>query len=58
MRVIAGIDDPRVVEQILRRLGAWHAQPPTFCAPHRGNRPAGDPEIRENFPLTPPPSLW
>ena len=24
MRVIAVIDDPRVVEKILRHLGAWH----------------------------------
>ena len=24
MRVIAVIDDPRVVENILRHLGAWH----------------------------------
>ena len=28
MRVIAVIDDPRVVEQILRHLGAWHDPPP------------------------------
>ena len=27
MRVIAIIDDPRVVEQILRHLGAWHDPP-------------------------------
>ena len=27
MRVIAIIDDPRVVEQILRHLGAWHGPP-------------------------------
>jgi hypothetical protein len=28
MRVIAVIDDPWVVEQILRHLGAWHDPPP------------------------------
>jgi hypothetical protein len=28
MRVIAVIDDPRVVERILRHLGAWHDPPP------------------------------
>ena len=28
MRVIAVIDDPRVVEQILRHLSAWHDPPP------------------------------
>ena len=28
MRVIAVIDAPRVVEQILRHLGAWHDPPP------------------------------
>ncbi len=28
MRVIAVIDDLRVVEQILRHLGAWHDPPP------------------------------
>ena len=27
MRVIAVIDDPRVVENILRHLGAWHDLP-------------------------------
>ena len=27
MRVIAMIDDPRVTENILRHLGAWHAPP-------------------------------
>ena len=27
MRVIAVIDDPRVVQKILRHLGAWHDQP-------------------------------
>ena len=32
MRVIAVIDDPRVVEKILRHLGAWHdpAAGPSF----------------------------
>ena len=28
MRVIAIIDDPRVVEKILRHLGVWHHPPP------------------------------
>src|SRR5690349_24315214 len=28
MRVLAVIDDPRVVEKILRHVGAWHAPPP------------------------------
>jgi len=28
MRLIAVIDDPRVVEKILRHLGAWHDPPP------------------------------
>ena len=32
MRVIAVIDDPRVVEKILRHLGAWH-DPPTRLPP-------------------------
>jgi hypothetical protein len=35
MRVLAVIDDPRVVEKILRHLGAWHDPPrlPTHGAP-------------------------
>ena len=32
MRVIAAIDDPRVIEKILRHLGAWH-DPPTGLSP-------------------------
>jgi hypothetical protein len=28
MRGIAVIDDPRIVEKILRHLGAWHEPPP------------------------------
>jgi hypothetical protein len=35
MRVIAVIDDPQVVEKILRHLGAWHDPPPA-------NSPPGD----------------
>jgi hypothetical protein len=31
MRVIALIDDPRLVEKILRHLGAWH-DPPAWAA--------------------------
>ena len=36
MRVIAVIDDPGVVQKILRHLGAWHDPPasqPTHCPP-------------------------
>jgi len=29
MRVLAVVDDPRVVEKIVRQLGAWHDPPPT-----------------------------
>ena len=29
MRVIAAIDDPRVVARILRHLGIWHDPPPS-----------------------------
>ena len=36
MRVIAVIDDPRVVEEILRHLGAWH-DPPAIQGPARTN---------------------
>jgi len=35
-RVIAVIDDPGVVQKILRHLGAWHdltACPPSHCPP-------------------------
>jgi hypothetical protein len=38
MRVIAVIDDPRVVEKILRHLGAW--QDPPACAEASSGRPA------------------
>jgi hypothetical protein len=31
MRVIAVIDDPQIVEKILRHLGAWHNPP--ACLP-------------------------
>ena len=33
MRVIAVIDDPRVVEKILRHLGAWHDPPADLSPP-------------------------
>ena len=33
MRVIAVVDDPRVVEKILRHLGAWHDPPPGLPLP-------------------------
>ena len=38
MRVIAVIDDPRVVEKILRHLSAWH-DPPPRPAPPDGSGP-------------------
>ena len=38
MRVIAVIDDPGVVEQIPRPLGAWH-DPPAQLSPPRGSGP-------------------
>ena len=31
MRVIAVIDDPAVVQKILRHLGAWHDPPPPLA---------------------------
>jgi hypothetical protein len=34
MRVIAVVDDPRVVEKILRRRAAWHDPPPRPPPPH------------------------
>jgi hypothetical protein len=34
MRVLAVIDDPRVVEKILRHLGACHTPPPRPPAPN------------------------
>ena len=39
MRVIAVIDDPRLVQKILRHLGAWHdpparGSPPGASGPH------------------------
>ena len=33
MRVIAVIDDPGVVEKILRHLGAWHDSPAGLSPP-------------------------
>ena len=33
MRIIAVIDDPRVVEKILRHLGAWHDPPARLSPP-------------------------
>ena len=39
MRVIAVIDDRRVVEKVLRHLGAWH-DPPACRSPGAG-RPSG-----------------
>ena len=38
LRVIAVIDDPRVVEKILRHLGAWH-DPPARLSPPPGAGP-------------------
>jgi hypothetical protein len=40
MRVIAVIDDPQVVEKILRRLGAWH-DPRAVCHNARRGRDTG-----------------
>jgi hypothetical protein len=39
MRVIALIDDPGVVEKVLRHLGAWHDPPD--CHSPGGGRPSG-----------------
>jgi hypothetical protein len=33
MRAVAVIDDPGVVEKILRHLGAWHAPPAGLSPP-------------------------
>ena len=33
MRILAVIDDPRVVEKILRHLGAWHDPPARLSPP-------------------------
>jgi hypothetical protein len=38
MRVIAAIDDPRVVEKTLRHLGVWHDPPPSPPRACRGSR--------------------
>ena len=38
MRVIAVIDDPQVVEKLLRHLGAWH-DPPARPPPSGGSGP-------------------
>ena len=38
MRVIAVIDDPRVVEKVLRHLGAWH-DPPVGLPPPASSGP-------------------
>jgi hypothetical protein len=38
MWLIALIDDPRVVERILRHLGAWH-DPPAGLSPQGAARP-------------------
>ena len=38
MRVLGGIDDPRVVEKSLRHLGAWH-DPPASPPPPRASGP-------------------
>ncbi|HOX57658.1 MAG TPA: hypothetical protein P5205_13020 [Candidatus Paceibacterota bacterium] len=39
MRVIAVIDDPRVVEKILRHLGAWHDPPVSSLQPAGSSGP-------------------
>ena len=38
MRVLCVIDDPEIVEKILRHLGAWHDPP--ACRSLGGGRPA------------------
>jgi hypothetical protein len=50
MRVIAVIDDPRVVEKILRHLGAWHDPP--ACAEASAGRPARPPPSAVPGPYT------
>ena len=40
-RVIAVIDDPRVVEKVLRHLGAWH-DPPARLPPPRAYERCAD----------------
>jgi hypothetical protein len=50
MRVIALIDDPRVVEKILRHLGAWHDPPAGLSPP--GTQ---EPYTREPFDEDPMP---
>ena len=42
MRVIAVIDDPLVVEKILRHLGAWR-DPPACRSPGEGRPPRSPP---------------
>ena len=44
MRVMALIDDRRVVEKILRQLGAWHDPPAAMSTP-------GDGEIYTRVPF-------
>jgi len=43
MRVIAVIDDRRVVEKILRHLGAWH-DPPAYTQASAGRPPRTPPQ--------------
>jgi len=50
MRVMAVIDDPQVVEKILRHLGAWHDPP--ACRSLGGGRPPRPPPERVPGPYT------
>ena len=50
MRAIAVIDDPRVVEKILRHLGAWHDPP--ACRSLGGGRPPTPPPPGDSGPHT------
>ena len=51
MRVIAVIDEPRVVEKFLRHLGAWH-DPPAGRPPPGASGPSTD-EPYEDVDPTP-----
>jgi hypothetical protein len=50
VRVIAVIDEPRVVEKILRHLGAWHDPPADLSPPA-----TQEPYTREPFDEDPMP---
>jgi predicted Zn-dependent peptidase len=54
---IQDIDDPRVIEKILRHLGAWHDSPTRPPPQFRTNRPAKG-RRQAKLPVEAPPSLW